>query len=392
MKETIKNRNARVAYYIFFLTMSALKALGLSSNNKAFLVVFMIALAFLAVKIFSTKYEPNELLIIVSLVLLSLIGFFRAKEQTYFLAVISIAGMKGINFRDLCKKTLWVHAICSFIAVVGGIAGVFQDKVYVYNVVTGEANHSYGYVDFNVLFVNMYIIAALLIYIRYEKLGIIEFILTNVLMFWTYETTHSRTGLLLFFAMWFLIILDKFWLKESGKKKLYRLYIYVPVLMVILSFLLPYLYNVFESTKFMYYVNRLLTGRLFIMNYYLKLYPFTFFGNTYDFWVNNAGEILEIVDNMYCTIYLYSGIIMLIIYLVGIVMIMHKLFVKRYDIELIMVTILCVYAFMEEFPLNPTVNPFAVLLGWIIFGGNMVRGDDFEESSDNNQHSVSVQS
>lgn len=390
MEKTIKNRNARVAYYMYFLTMVGLKALGLSSNNKTFMIVFMLSLAFLAVKLIFTEYEPLELGIIITLVLLSSIGFFRAKEQTYFLAAISVAGMKGINFRDLCKKTFWVHLVCSFIAVVGSMTGHFQDNFKVVNAATGEVWHTYGYSDFNVLFVNMFIIAALLIYIRYEKLGMKEFILTNALMYWAYDATHSRTGYLLFFGMWFLIALDKFILKEKGKKRFYSLYTLVPFLMVILSFVLPYVFGVFQKTKLMYEVNRLLTGRLFIMNYYLDLYPFTFFGNTYEFWLNNAGEILEIVDNMYVTIYLYSGVVMLLLYIAGAFMLGRKLYNKRYDVELILFAILCVYAFMEEFPLNPTVNPFALLFGWIIFGGNLVRGDDFEESGNNNEHSVSV--
>lgn len=390
MEKTIKNRNARVAYYIYILTMIALKALGLASNNKAFLTVFAISLAFLAVKIINTEYEPLELGVIITLVLLSSIGYFRAKEQTYFLAAISIAGMKGINFKDLCKKAFWVHLVCSFIAVVGSMMGHFQDNVLIINKETGEAWHTYGYSDFNVLFVNMFIIAALLIYIRYEKLGIKEFFLTNVLMYWAYDATHSRTGYILFFGMWALIMLDKFVLKEKNKKWLYSIYTLAPIVMVILSFLLPYVFERYQSTKFMYEVNRALTGRLFIMNYYLDLYPFTFFGNTYEFWLNNAGEILEIVDNLYVTIYLYSGVAMLILYVVGALWLGRKLFHKRYDIELILFAILCVYAFMEEFPLNPTVNPFALLFGWLIFGGNLVRGDDFEESGNNNEHSVSV--
>lgn len=390
MEKTIKNRNARVAYYIYILTMIALKALGLASNNKAFLTVFAISLAFLAVKIINTEYEPLELGVIITLVLLSSIGYFRAKEQTYFLAAISIAGMKGINFKDLCKKAFWVHLVCSFIAVVGSMMGHFQDNVLIINKETGEAWHTYGYSDFNVLFVNMFIIAALLIYIRYEKLGIKEFFLTNVLMYWAYDATHSRTGYILFFGMWALIVLDKFVLKEKNKKWLYSIYTLAPIVMVILSFLLPYVFDRYQSTKFMYEVNRALTGRLFIMNYYLDLYPFTFFGNTYEFWLNNAGEILEIVDNLYVTIYLYSGVAMLILYVVGALWLGRKLFNKRYDIELILFAILCVYAFMEEFPLNPTVNPFALLFGWLIFGGNLVRGDDFEESGNNNEHSISV--
>lgn len=392
MEKAIKNRNARMAYYIYFLTMVGLKALGFSSNNKAFMIIFLISLAFLAVKIIYTEYEPMELAVVISLVLLSTIGFFRAKEQTYFLAAISIAGMKGINFRDLCRKTFWVHLICSFIAVVGSMMGYFQDNIQVINEITGEAYHTYGYSDFNVLFVNMFIIAALYIYIHYEKLGLKEFILTNILMYWTYDASHSRTGYLLFFGMWFLIALDKFILKENAKKKLYFLYTVAPFVMVALSFILPYLYEIFEKTKIMYEINHALTGRIFIMNYYLKLYPFTFFGNTYEFWLNNAGEILEIVDNLYVTIYLYSGVVMLIIYVMGAFCLLRKLYSKRYDIELILFAILCVYAFMEEFPLNPTVNPFAVLLAWVIFDGNLVRGDDFEESCNNNEHSVSIQS
>jgi uncharacterized membrane protein YhaH (DUF805 family) len=127
------------------------------------------------------------------------------------------------------------------------------------------------------------------------------------------------------------------------------------------------------------------------MNYYLKLYPFTLFGNTYEFWLHNAGEILEIVDNLYVTIYLYSGIVMLILYVMGIYMLLRRLYKNRYDIELILQAIICIYAFMEEYPLNPSVNPFVVLIAWVIFKGNMVRGDENEESSNNNQHTVSVQ-
>lgn len=392
MEKSIRNRNARAAYYIYFLSMIALKALGLSSNDKIFKIIFIISLAFLALKIIYTEYKPQELIVVISLVLLSSIGFFRAKEQTYFLAAISIAGMKGIHFKDLCRKTFWVHSVFSFIAVVGSMLGYFQDNIYVLNEETGAAYHTYGYSDFNVLFVNMFIIAALLIYIRYEKLGIWEFILTNILMLWTYRASHSRTGYILFFGMWLLILLDKLVLKEHTKKKLYNIYTLAPWVMVVLSFVLPYLYELFGKTKIMYEINHVLTGRVFIMNYYLKLYPFTLFGNTYEFWLNNAGEILEIVDNLYVTIYLYSGLVMLVLYVVGVFALLRKLYCRRYDIELILVAILSVYAFMEEFPLNPTVNPFAVMLAWIIFGGNMIRGDDYEESSDNNQHSVSLQS
>ena len=79
MEKSIKNRNARVAFYIYFLSMTALKSLGLSSNDKLFRVVFVIALAFLALKIIYTEYKPQELIIVISLVLFSMIGFFCVK-------------------------------------------------------------------------------------------------------------------------------------------------------------------------------------------------------------------------------------------------------------------------------------------------------------------------
>lgn len=385
MEKIVQEKNARIAYYIFFLSMTGLKALGLSSNNRIFVIVFVISLAFLALKMFYTNYEPQELLLIILLVLLSTIGFFRAREQTFLLAALAVAGMKGISFKDLAKKTFWVHLVCSAVAVIGSMLGYFQDNKLILDAKTGAAYHTYGYSDFNVFFVNMFIIAALLIYIHYETLGIKEFVLTNALLLWTYKASHSRTGYLLFLGMWVLIALDKFVLKERQKRKLYEIYTWAPIVMVFLSFVLPYLYEIYHKTQWMYMINHVLTGRIFIMNYYLKLYPFTFFGNTYEFWLNNAGEILEIVDNLYVTIYLYSGLVLLLIYVVGTVLLLRKLFKARYDIELILFAILCVYAFMEEFPLNPTVNPFAVLLAWVIYGGNIVRGvegDAVKESSD----------
>lgn len=385
MGSDLYQRNGTIAYYIYFLTLVALKALGLASNHKVYQICFVIALGFLAIKLVLTKYSAVELIAVILLVLLSMIGLIHAKEQTYFLAVISIAGMRGINFKDLMKHTFRVHLWCTIIAIAGGMMGLLYDK-------TDGVMHSYGYMDYNVLFVNVFILCALVIYLRYDRISWVELVITSTMAMVGFYFSRSRTGMILFVFLWGMIALDQLHekkqqnkkrAKEEGreesnslfharfgrrKKSLYRYVVLIPVVMMAISFILPALYNAFEKTKIMYKINHALTGRLFIARYYLKLYPFSLFGNSYTFWSENAGEILEIVDNLYITIYLYSGLVMLLLYIGALTWLMVSMVRRGYRKELMITAVLAVYAFMEEFPLNPSVNPFLLLLGACIYG------------------------
>lgn len=391
MDTRIRTRNATLAFYLYFLIMNFAKGMGMSSQSKAYNLIFIGSLVFLAIKLVYTKYTRTEIITMVVLVLLGLMFAIRAKENTMLFAILAVIGMKDINFKDLMEKTFLVR-LCSIILIRFVCEYGLLEDVDKVTGPSGRTLHSWGYSDSNTLMVNIFIVMALFIYINYERLNIIHCFITFVIATYGFEQSYSRTGYMLFILMWIIICCDKIVKRPSIRKAAYTLLSLMPLIIMILSFTLSLNYS--RTNKLMETINQALTGRLFIMNYYIHLYPFTLLGNTYEFWLNNAGEILAIVDNLYVTIYIYSGVLMLAAYVAALCWTLFKLSRLGYYQEVIIVSVISIYAFMEEFPLNPVVNPFCVLIAMAVFRTNLPRElkADEKKSSNNNQYSVSVQS
>lgn len=390
MDARIRTRNAAFAYYLYFLIMNFAKGLGMSSQSMTYNLIFVASLVFLAIKLVFTKYTRKEIIAMIVLVLLGLLFAVRARENTMLFAILAVIGMKDINFKDLMEKTFYVRLVSIILIRFVCEYGLLEDA----DKATGPNGmklHSWGYSDSNTLMVNIFVILALFIYIRYESLNIIHCIITFAVATYGFEQSYSRTGYMLFILLWIVILCDKLIKSPRIRKAGFVILSWMPLIITILTFTLSLNYT--KTNVIMEKLNQMLTGRLFIMNYYINLYPFTLLGNTYEFWLNNAGEILAIVDNLYVTIYIYSGILMLILYVGALCETLRRLSKLGYYKEVIIVSVLSIYAFMEEFPLNPVVNPFCVLIAMALFRKNLPRElNDYEETScNNNQYSFSVQ-
>lgn len=395
MESRVRLKNAAIAYYIYFLTMNFAKGIGMSSQSPFYNALFMSSLLFLAIKLVYTKYTKQEMITMVVLVCLGMLFVIRAKEKTMLFAVLAVIGTKGIDFKDLMRKTFYVRLASIVIIRLLCEYGFLEDADKT-QAPLGKILHSWGYSDPNTLMVNIFIIMALFIYINYERLNIIHCLITIAIAYIGFQQSYSRTGYALFFLLWFIIFCDKITKRVRVRKVSYFILSMMPLIICVLTFTLAMHFK--KTNVVLEAINQALTGRLFIMNYYINLYPFTLLGNTYQFWLSHAGGILAIVDNLYVTIYIYSGIVMLVAYVGAMCYMLLKFSKLGYYEEVIIVSVLSIYAFMEEFPLNPVVNPFCILLGTVIFRGYLPREinngktGNKEESSDYNQHTVTVQS
>jgi hypothetical protein len=391
VETSIKNKNAAIAFYLYFLIMNFAKGLGMSSQSRLYNIIFLASLVFLAIKLVYTRYTGMELLTMIVLVLLGVMFAVRARENTMLFAILAVIGMKDINFHDLMEKTFYVRLasiilirLCCAYGVLQEIDGAMGPN--------GRILHTWGYSDANTLMVNIFIVIALFIYINYEHLKLYHAILTMLFATLGFVQSYSRTGYMLLFLLWFIILCDKMIKNKKVRNAAYFILCLMPLIIAALTFILALNYT--SSSNFLEQINQMLTGRLFITNYYLKLYPFTLFGNTYEFWLNNAGEILAIVDNLYATIYIYSGVLMLVVYVGALCAVLFRISKMGCHKEIIIVSVLAIYAFMEEFPLNPVVNPFCVLIAMAVFPTNLPRGihEHEEKGCHHNQYSISVQS
>lgn len=389
MDTRVKTRNATIAYYLYFLMMNFAKGMGMSSSSMLYNAIFVAALGFLAIKLIYTRYTRRELFIMIVLVLMGLLFVLRARENSVLFAILALIGMKDIDFQNLMKGTFYVRLasliLIRFVCEYGILVDVDIDTGQNFRVL-----HSWGYSDANTLMVNIFVVLALFLYVYYESLNLIHILLALALAAYGFEQSYSRTGFLLFLLLLIVVWCDKFVKREWVRNAAYTLLSLMPLIIAVLSFVLPLIYV--KTNVRMEAINQMLTGRIFIMNYYLKLYPFTLLGNTYEFWLANAGGILSIVDNLYVTLYMYSGVITMALYVAASCHVLFCLKRRHCYKELIMVSFMAIYAFMEEFPLNPVVNPFCLLLAMAIFTTNQPREimPNEEEGCDYNKYSVPV--
>ncbi len=365
----VKSKRATMAFYLFFLMLSFAKGLSLGGQSKIYNIIFLCSLVFLMIKMINTKYSRLELVSIVVLVMLGVFFVLHARENTPLFAVLAIIGMKDVNFYDLMKKTIYVRIASVVIVKIASEYGILSNVDPGKLGPDGMPSYTWGYSDPNTLMVNIFIILALLLYINYERLNVFYFVGTLVFIQFVLEQSNSRTGYLLFVLLWSVILCDKMIRTELVRRIMYNVLSFVPIVIVVATFVLGIIYQ--RTNPVLEAINQAVTGRLFVVNHYIGKFPCTLFGNPYEFWLENAGEILAIVDNLYVVIYLYCGVFALVLYVGALYVSMRRMVRLRFYPEVIIVSIISIYAFMEEFPLNPIVNPFGLLLAMALFQTNV---------------------
>lgn len=371
MDLSIKTKRATMAFYLYFLMMNFAKGLAMDGQSRTYNIIFLCSLVFLAIKLVYTKYTKGETIAMLVLVLLGTFFALHARENTPLFAILAIIGMKDIDFYDLMKKTLYVRIVSVILTRLACEYGILNEVDLMKPSPDGTLCHTWGYNDPNTLMVNIFIVLALLLYVNYERLNGFYFMGTMLFMHFVFKQSYSKTGYLLFILLWFIIICDKVIHIQWIRRLAYQLLSWMPLLITLATFVFGLGYR--HSNPLMEMINQALTGRLFVINHYVNKFPCTLFGNSHAFWLKNAGEILAIVDNLYVTIYLYCGVFSLVLYVWALCVSLRKLVRMGYFPETIIVSVISIYAFMEEFPLNPIVNPFGVLLAMALFQTNIPR-------------------
>lgn len=371
MELNIKTKRATLAYYLYFLMLNFAKGLAMDGQSKTYNIIFLCSLLFLAIKLVYTKYTRPEVFAMIIMVFFGVFFALHARENTPLFAMLAIIGMKDIDFYDLMKKTVYVRAIAIILTRLACEYGILTEVDMTKPGPNGMLCHTWGYNDPNSFMVHVFIVFALVMYLNYKHLNAYYFIATMLFVQYVYARSYSKSGYLLFILLWFIVACDKFIKIKKIREWAFNLFTFIPLLVPFASFYLGIAYD--KSNHFLETFNQAITGRLFVIHHYINKFPCTLLGNSHSFWLNNAGEILAIVDNLYITIYLYCGVFTVIVYVAVLFATARKLKRLGYYTELIMFSVVTIYSFMEEFPLNPIINPFGLLLAMILFKNNIPR-------------------
>lgn len=355
-----------ISFCMYYAIMVIIKTFGYVSYETFFKIAFVMAVVCLAVKVLTTKYTMREFLILYLMLAVSAVCWLRVGEKNVLFITMSLWGMKNIRFDTLMKSTVWIRVIGTLLMIMLAFCGVLdlQANTAVATDFSIYSVYAFGYIKSNAAYYMIFVTIAIVLYIQYEKLNFWYFAVSAAICLLAFEATFCRTGLIVFFAMWALIILDKL----SKNKKYYQLLTMTTAGVFIISWIWMVIYKI--NNTFMFRINRMLSGRIEITNNYYKAYGMTLFPKTVNiFWDMNYTTI----DNLYMYLFISCGALFAILFVYWASRSQWKMYSNGYYREIIFFTIFAVYAVLEQSPMNPILNPFILFTANLVYKNYTVR-------------------
>lgn len=366
-----KNRITAGQYGVISMTMyygvmTASKALGMDSSNSLYYVMFGIACIMLLFKYCVTQYTVRQIALDVLLGCIGIVCFVISHDMTVLLLAMTVVALKDCDFRDLACTAFYVRLAITSLMVVASFLGIFDQGETAQTTTSFQdiTVYNFGYSTANNAYINIFVLMALFLYIRYDRINWKYFIGTSVIAMLMYTFTNSRTGTLLFFAVWFFIFCEKFLLARKGRYVFFWLMAASTLICAVFSYAATSMFNP-DGGYWSEYINRIFSGRLNITHKYHEALSVSLIPRTSA--VMDAHRGFGFIDNSYMSVYFHDGLIVALIVLAIICISNHRLFKKHCYKELVFIASFSVYAMMEEFPLNPVVNPFIMLTAIVVY-------------------------
>ena len=336
------------------------KAFGYDSSDQIYKFFMLSGVILLGMKLVTTRYTLREIVVIALMLGAGLFIWVMTKKATILFLFLTIIGIKDVCFRKLIEISVWTRLFVAFIMVAGSAYGLF-DIGYktVPNAQYVEVPvYSLGFSEPNAAYMTIFLLLMLMLYYFYEKLNIWWFFGTCLTAFIFYKITFCRTGIIVFFFAWGIILFEKL-VKNKKVKFIYALSIPVGA---IFSFVMMILFN--SDNDIMKTIDRYVSGRVYILGKYyhdqgLALLP----RNQEYFYASYHG----LIDNAYMYILLYCGWIFAIAFFAALCVMLVRLYKAGGYKELVMLSVFALYGIMEQFVLNGFMNPFILLAGVLLY-------------------------
>ena len=340
-------------YMVFILLMVALTSAGFNSEDKLYKIVFIFAALFLFLKLIVTDYSIKEIMWMAVIVLLLGINFLRNGERTLLLTVLGILGAKNVNINKIFLYALWIKVVLTIGTISLAAAGIIENEMV--TLPKGDVYidlYCFGYLQPNIAYANLFSIFVLAILAYRDKLKWYIYVGFSLLMVGAYKILVCRTGLLVWGVLCVMFLIYHI-LKRSKNRQIMKGYLaslcLAPVMLAVLSFVLPLWGANNEAIGRL--LTHFLTGRMRIIHEYLK-----------DVGILVLGHIpRQDFDNSYFHILFF---IFMFVFIRSIWYCIRK----KKNYEVIILSVMSLYAFMEKFPLSIAWNLSLLLLTGNIFG------------------------
>lgn len=315
---------------------------------------------------FYTEVEIVKILLI--FILLGLISL-HINSNVLFCSFFFIIAARNIDMRKLLLGVFGIQLFLTVMIAIASQIGLVSDWMYS---IEGRNRHSLGYIyPSYIASIFFYMILAYM-YIRKEKLQLLETIVIGLLNCIIFVLTDSKTSFILTFLVIVVFFTLKYYKKEIKNNLISKLlYSYSVFGIAIISIFACIIYS--DENNFLVKINSFINNRLIMGHNALLEYGVTLFGERIR-WIGFGGlgyttGVLKgeynFVDCSYVKVLLDYGIIFFVVMLSGYALVSYRAIERKDRFLCTCILFMCIYSIIEpriiEFGFNPFVLSLCVL-------------------------------
>lgn len=343
----------------------------------AYKVLTALSLTLLAIKeLYKKEYDFRTIIgLIITVFVYLIIGKISTLSSNITIGIIFIYALRDIPFKSVAKTSLVVSVLMLLFVIISANMGVITN----YLEISGTRVRSYLGFRYallpSILLMN---IVAIALYINKNNIRYWQWLLLSLSVYWIYGQTDSRltfynSCILLVFNIlikWFPNMLSKL----GNVLNVFKLTFIVNA---IISFWITINYlgsnNSFVNS-FLFKLNQMLGGRLYLANKSLELFGFGLFGKPVE-WNGNGLTVEGVrnyqtylyVDNLYIQVLQKFGLLVLVLMVTLLTLTLSKAIKKNQWIIAFILIVMSFQSMIDDLNLYLHYNIFWILIGSLIY-------------------------
>lgn len=340
-------------------------------------VLITLSLALLGIKeLYKKEYDFRAIIgLIITVSVYLIIGKISTLSSNIAIGIIFIYALRDIPFKSVAKTSLLVSVLMLLFVIVSANMGVITN----YLEISGTRVRSYLGFRYallpSILLMN---VVSIVLYINKNNIRYWQWLLLSLSVYWVYGQTDSRltfynSCILLVFNIlikWFPNMLSKL----GNVLKVFKLTFIVNA---IISFWITINYlgsnNSFVNS-FLFKLNQMLGGRLYLANKSLELFGFGLFGKPVE-WNGNGLTVEGVrnyqtylyVDNLYIQVLQKFGLLVLVLMVTLLTLTLSKAIKKNQWIIAFILIVMSFQSMIDDLNLYLHYNIFWILIGSLIY-------------------------
>lgn len=372
----VKIKTAEIFYYLFWIIMLFAKGIGLYEGMKEYKICLILAMFFLFVKLVLTEYTISDFLWMIPAVGMGTWVYLNAKDQSLFILVAVMIGLKGIRLSRVFKIGLLTWGTCFGYMILKSLLFGDSGPVLAHEKLgLGPIlRMSLSYTHPNVLHITYVVLAAFILYIWNLKPGRKQGKITAVLLagnFYVFMYSVSFTG----FGLMLILLMCNFYLQNRPKlSKIEKglLFFALPIC-IVFSLILPI--SLRDPGILFGLFNKILNNRFLATRVYLEELGITLWGID----VPQIGKFA--IDCSYTEAILSYGTVIFGILMISYMATIYYMIRNDYKNELAIILSLMIAGISEPFLFNASFKNITVLfVGQYLFEKSLQCGKEKQKS------------